>query len=107
VLALKQQLPELVILPAHEPTAAERLFGSGAPNDSTVEGQLTGPLVAADQQPVLPGTVIAVMVKATKRPVIQAVSFGAVPGRHALPCPGRDPGGQRICAVGVPARAAY
>jgi hypothetical protein len=28
VLALKQQLPELVILPAHEPTAAERLFGS-------------------------------------------------------------------------------
>jgi hypothetical protein len=67
----------------------------GAPNDSTVGGQLTGPLVAADQQPVLPGTVIAVMVKGTKRPVIQAVSFGAVPGRHALPCPGRDPGGQR------------
>ena len=53
----------------------------GAPNDSTVEGQLTGPLVAADQQPVLPGTVIAVMVKATKRPVIQAVSFGAMPGQ--------------------------
>jgi hypothetical protein len=28
VLALKQQLPELVIRPAHEPTAVERLFGS-------------------------------------------------------------------------------
>jgi hypothetical protein len=85
VLALKQQLPELVILPAHEPTAAERLFGSW--RSEQLDGRRPAhrsisPLVAADQQPVLPGTVIAVMVKATKRPVIQAVSFGAVPGRQ-------------------------
>ncbi len=28
VLALKQKMPDLVILPAHDPTAAARLLGS-------------------------------------------------------------------------------
>jgi hypothetical protein len=69
---------------------------------AAVEGQLAGLLVAADQQPALRCLVamsrIAV-VQADERPVVVAVAFGALAGRHALPCPRRDAGGQGVDAA--------
>jgi hypothetical protein len=50
---------------------------------AAVEGQLAGALVAADHEPV-------VVVQAQKRPVVQAVAFGARAARDLLPCPRGD-----------------
>ena len=73
---------------------------------AAVEGQLAGALVAADQQPVLPGLAAGrslAVVQAEERPVVPAVALDAATGGDALPRPRRDTLEQGVGAVGAPA----
>src|SRR5829696_1158496 len=61
---------------------------SGVGRVAAVERQLSGALVAAEQQPMPPGLVaVVVMVKADERPVVEPVALGALAARHLLPGP--------------------
>src|SRR4030095_5571077 len=81
-------------------TRTRTASGTGTGHPAAVEGQLPGSLVAADQQPVLPGLAIRSRVEADERPVVPAVALGALAGRHLLPCPRRDTPKQGISAAG-------
>jgi site-specific DNA recombinase len=83
-----------------------------AGHPAAVEGQLAGPLVAADHKPVLACLVIrcraavaVAVVQADECPVVQAVAFGAPAARHLLPCPRWDALEQGVGTVGGAAAA--
>jgi hypothetical protein len=51
---------------------------------------------------VLPGLPVRrrLAIEADERPVVEAVAFGALAGRHALPCPRRDLPKQGVGTLG-------
>ena len=76
--------------------------GRRAGRVAAVEGQLAGPLVAADHEPMLAGLAArrSLAIEAEERPVVVAVALGAPAGRHALPCPRWDMGDQGVGGAG-------
>jgi site-specific DNA recombinase len=90
--------------PPSDPDKDGQRYRAG--HKAAVEGQLPGLLVAADQQPALGGLASmteAIVVEADERPVVEAVTLGALAARDLLPGPRRNPGGQLVGAVGVAA----
>ena len=75
--------------------------GAGRGRVAAVEGQLAGPLVAAEHEPVLSGPPARrrLTIEAKERPVVQAMALGAPAGRHALPCSRWDMGEQGVGGV--------
>src|ERR687898_153511 len=73
-------------------TGAGPRCGAGCP--ATVEGQLTGPAVAAHQQPMLASLAARMrgaVIQADERPVVQAVTLCALGGGDAPPGSPPDP----------------
>jgi hypothetical protein len=71
------------------------------------EGQLVGPLVAAEHAPVLAclASGSRAVVQAEERPVVEAVAVGAGAARPLLPCPRRDALAQGVGTTGGAAAA--